>query len=980
VGAIHLYNMKRFKKFKAVALFSILITAISMTGAVSAQQLPDDFEHDNESLYTLDDSVTGSNPSFDIQNSIVASGGYASYISTENGVNVVYNRNYSSTYSPNDFTVYVRGTADTSNNPTVLVRFIEGTTRAINLNMGLPGSGNNLDVNGERLLYDVDTNRWYEVEFNNIDYDNNVIGSINVDGTEKATNVGFENPVNGFNYYNIRNDAGSGYNEIWVDADTFPTDSKIEINSIKTNPKTLTRDKTYTVNATASENASYLEIDSIKVNGTTKWSNIGMSEYNNIWVSDQNFTVENQGVEHLINVTAYDSSDSLKDWSSITRITEYNPTEFRYYDNGFNNTNLVEFADFRQDMEVWGNISENTTESIEIYTVVRTEADNAVILNRTYDLKGSGFLTNRLDVSGADFNVSFTFDGGFIDSKYYGQNFTMRHKVRKFDGNGNLIEIETFGYTEHGSDSSNYSLISGIVDGISSALGVVIQPIIDILDATITPILNAIIEAIVAIVTPIINGVSFAIGYLQTFIQLTVYDFNNHGLVVMGEYNESVNNTVSWTFYNYNNSGANTSKDYGDKWLRNIIEGTYNVTYTASEWREENDKTLENIKEESQNLLARVGVIRTYSVDWINSTLENKTVKPNSEDKTLYNMTYYTKGFSSIQDGWEGRFRTGDSFGYYELYADYDEGDFRQHGFNMTDQFVVDEENEMFNFFMDSTYDGRSYGFIFEVQAGYNDVEKWSWTYVGAGKDQIKVNMTERNDGRYNITVYGLNSESAQFSHDTGNGILNISRGTVQDNMSFKFEVDHTRDDFVLSSWKLYNYTTSLGVTGDYNTYYINNYGISLEDAPEGVSRAILGALAILGFIGGIFGFVFDIIPDPVVEIFYSVFNTLGTIVNTVVMWYTAMLNILEYVFVKGSEIVKWGLISYGVVKGAKYWEVINDDSRTMVDGLHYIGKDLERTAMNFIDLVEKSTNFSVQVSRFILDLVRTIKDAIKWW
>ena len=55
------------------------------------------------------------------------------------------------------------------------------------------GDSFSLQINGVDLIADPNENQMYRVVAKNIDWDNNVIGSVEVDGTEEATDVPFQN-------------------------------------------------------------------------------------------------------------------------------------------------------------------------------------------------------------------------------------------------------------------------------------------------------------------------------------------------------------------------------------------------------------------------------------------------------------------------------------------------------------------------------------------------------------------------------------------------------------------------------------------------------------------------------------------------------------------------------------------------------------------------------------------------------------------
>lgn len=175
----------------------------------------DGFEDGDASEWSGDTNI------FAADNSTAGEGSYAGKLSKPNSTDnkLVYRSTKSGTTSPPSIDFYIRGSDhNTGSYDNGHVRFKNGSisgTQFIDVEMKMPNQGSNITINGTSVAgFSNDT--WYYIELNNIDWSSDTIGSVSIDGTQVATNIGFQNSVSGFDTILISHDSNSDA-ETWAD-------------------------------------------------------------------------------------------------------------------------------------------------------------------------------------------------------------------------------------------------------------------------------------------------------------------------------------------------------------------------------------------------------------------------------------------------------------------------------------------------------------------------------------------------------------------------------------------------------------------------------------------------------------------------------------------------------------------------------------------------------------------------------------------
>lgn len=401
--------MKNKKRIWRVLFLATLV--LGLMGTVSAQTglAQDGFEDGDYAEYSL---VKGSSSQVDVNTGSAYQGSYSLGLTVDGGTNAGVYRVEDNDLSPSSVQVAIYSMDVSSSTQDVSVFWLTGQdysfggsgTQVISVNLQ-----NNLKVNGgNEVLSSTSANTWYFVEFKQIDWANNQVGEVYVNGNLKAQNVAFKNTASSIDTVELEVFGGSTYTGRYDELSyTVEGNNAPSIDSVSSVPSSWTVGSSVNVSASVSDgdgtvsgvSADVWEDGSLIVDD----AQLSDSDGNGTWNIDNLFSVSQSDVYYNYTLTATDNDGATATYSDSQFVEDSKP----------------EFSILKPEDKVYGNQN--------VYWEVNTNSTDDV-LGETIDLEiqSDGTTKNTVTLTEGE-----TASGTFTETE---GNHTLKATATEQDG------------------------------------------------------------------------------------------------------------------------------------------------------------------------------------------------------------------------------------------------------------------------------------------------------------------------------------------------------------------------------------------------------------------------------------------------------------------------------------------------------------------------------------------------------------------
>lgn len=846
----------------------------------------------------------------------------------------------------------------------------QNNNEIITISLGSDGKGGTF-VNSETYESTSTTSVWYNFILEDIDYTNNEIGSITVmkDGSELSTSNNIAFKTNADSIGQLQYTPDGAY------SDTYNYIDNIELSEVQQDESPIIEDTEVVIDDSTAPNSyqafanvsnvksndsEYVEVysenDSEMILNQTLVSDTSRDGFNYAMITNQQLNRIKQNLRFEFNV--YDNSTDQTIQTNTTKYIENTVNVDNNLPNDFNGTELTGGRFYGNWSSEWNNWHQ-------------FERGHSLIIDIDWKETGaSGYSDLKQfeysNFNGTDYVTQGSFEGGFeIDNLGLGteffniENMTLKTEFRYFNESTDEVFISETFETQHSTNTAESSLIDSLISGFSN--------LFEGITSLLTDILQFIFDALEELILFLIDLV---IGFLTILIDILV-SIIGYIFVILGNLTQYLMFNITDLDWQYDNQ----TYDYLNQTDSNTLDVlSGNITSTVNERQDSyldsawgvNGKTLVTYNNE----------IKIFDYELYSSVFDR------SGDQPVWLSNTYNDNFST--DNNTGLYSCiGDNPLNYDSTNEYiscTSGNAKivGTGFYGTDKSVQktnisiqafsDEDNE----FSDFSYSLESFSDKYSTSVSSTRNTDNIPTYLQVANERINTTHMWSNVSFYyegfeeNLDVENTQVVQYEVNQSDIGFQINFSGETVSEDEEIR--ITNVSSDYVLdrefTSGTVYE-PDSLSIT----------LPIPKEFDPKGLPYGSSGTvnLAI-----GLFGFVVDVIPEPIYEVastFIVTANSFVEFVVSVVLWTTGGIN---WIVNDGAEYIYYGALAGGGFKLLHYWEKIDNSNMSSSEAFNYIFNDIMNMFDTGLKIVVESYRMLTDMFELMIHIINTVRGIIR--
>lgn len=231
---------------------------------------------------------------FSATQSQVAVGGWASFGNSDSGNNIATERNLDNNPAPNKVEGWIQvEDAGSASSHRADIEWENSGTGVLRVKVA-PGTSQEVRVNGVTMFNRSSASdledKWYHFELEHIDWANNEVGMVYINGVQNATNVAFESSASELTHVDYNQGLQNGDMDVYRDATTLDNNHTVDGNWTGNT-------KTY---GTGTQNLENFQVDVTSLpSGTRLWTTLEKKNASNATVKTDVIEITSTGTQNL---------------------------------------------------------------------------------------------------------------------------------------------------------------------------------------------------------------------------------------------------------------------------------------------------------------------------------------------------------------------------------------------------------------------------------------------------------------------------------------------------------------------------------------------------------------------------------------------------------------------------------------------------------------------------------------------------------